>query len=191
MAEPSCAIISAETERQFVNELERMNPTYALAFRLIVETGIPYTHLIALKVSDVYGKDTLTYSARQGTVRKMPLSLTTKQKITALCLRKAPDDTLLIGKVRSQPLHSATFTLALKSASEACDIDPPVTIKSCHKTFLWHLLCQTGDIRQVKKYVHTNSESELYTYIGIPETEPIGALPTEAKIGRASCRERV
>ena len=179
----SKAITSELTERMFGDELKHKNIVYYLTFRLMVETDIPFKELTHLKVSDISGKTELSYTTHSGGSRTMPLSDGLQKEVNdyIAASQKKETDYLLTGRNNGNPLHTMTISQVFASVSKMLKIDPPVSIRSCHKTFIYHMLISDGSSSRARNYLHANSEKEIYEYIGVPAPDRKGKSPVVTK----------
>ena len=168
------AITSEHQERQFIAALEKRRLEYALIYKLITETGIPFSYLTELKVKELSGKNSLSYASRAGTPRDMPISIELQNEVSEFLNDKAPDELAFSSRNGKNPLHPATFNQALYSASKECSITPPVTLMSLRKTFLYKLILRDGNLNRVRSFTLYNSTADIYHYIGIEPPEKSG-----------------
>ena len=170
----SRAITSEFIEKAFAEELRRKKITYYFVFRLIIETDISFKEMSRLKVSDVRGKEAITYTKHSGGKRTAPISAELQKELSDYCAGMNKSESFLQGKNNSNPLHPSTISQVFKSVSETLKIDPPISIKSCHKTFIYKMVLRDGSCTRAKGYLHANSDKNLYDYIGVPAPEKRG-----------------
>ena len=173
----SKAITSEFTEQRFGEELKRKSMAYYLVFRIIIETDMPFSTITKQTVADVKGKTALTYTSHAGGIRKAPISDSLQKDISEYCEGKKQEDVFLTGKLNGNPLHVMTISQAFSSASKALKLDPPVSVRSCHKTFIYHMLLTDKNTTRARTYLHANSEREIYDFIGVPLPDRKGKNP--------------
>lgn len=165
------AITSEQMERAFEEAIRERNAAYYFVYRLIIDTGLPFTVIAALKVRDVYQKTEIEAVTHAGGMRTSQIPERLQKEINDYCKGRDSSEYFLRGKNNKNPLNSSTITQVFAATSKQLKLDPPITVKSCHKTFIYHLMLTDGNCKRARSYLHVNSEEDIYEYIGLPVPE--------------------
>ncbi len=165
-------IISPETRRIVRDELRSMDEGYYIIYCIITETGCPLQNLLDLKVSDMKGKATLTIPAskRYGTEKQASISPGLKEDIDAYLKDRNENDYAFTSRYTGNQLNVGTYKKALLSVSRYHGIEPPVTVSSLVKTYVYDLYTK-GDHTAFTHSPSRYSYKGLHEYLGLDVPE--------------------
>ena len=174
-------ITSTEKMAILTDALARLNPVYVIILRLLVETDVPLSRLLAMKVSDLRGKSEITYQGRKHLeiIRVEPIPESLQVLINDYLQERAPDDYAFTNVKGNKVMHTEVFRLALKNTSAICGFKPPATVLMLHKTYLYN----TYKVDQAKALSHasTISRRDFLRYIHLNEMADTDPSTTDVK----------
>lgn len=150
--------------------MERLHPAYPLILRLVIETDVPLKRLLDMHVSDLVGKSEITYQANKHMeiVRTEPISDELQSAINEYFADRNPDDLAFTGTRSGKKMHPEAFRLSLKNTSAICGFNPPATIMTLHKTYLYNTYkidkqralshASSTSLKQFLDYIHVNAD---------------------------------
>lgn len=174
------AIKDADSFERIRNELAALGDKYAVMFDVGVGTGLPLNSLLALKVGDVSGKESLPTIA--GGEFELPDDL--KNRIRSLSQGKSDDAPLFPGRDgSSSPLSRERAGRVLKEAGEKAGIQS-VGGGTMRKTFAFRLYEETGDAAALQSALNSPTVATALSFIG---EDPLSGRAADA----ASSRKRL
>lgn len=156
-----------ETLQKFKDMLRMVDDKYYIMFEIGVGTGMQLQDILALKNSDVTGKDSI--SVEIGTKKitqtfQIPEDL--KRMIASYTEGKDPDAYLIVGYSKNNgPLSREQAYRVLKQVGHSVGLGS-IGAQTMRKTFAWRYYKSTGDIYYLQNLFNHASPSITYRFIG-------------------------
>lgn len=167
------AIMSKELEDALGLKLKELGGTvYYLIYRIMIETGMPSTHLLKLKVKDVRGLTTLTINKHYTRTdapksRDVELSDTLAEEIDEYIKYKTDEDLFLSRPgTDNTPIALTSLQKYIMDAATACNADG-ISLMSLKKTYIFNRLEVSKDINKLRAEFGFKSKRELFEYLGL------------------------
>lgn len=147
--------------------LSQYNSDFSLIFYIIIDTNVPYLSLCDMKVSDLTDHDTITYHGMRNSdiLWEEPISPKVASLIKEHFKGRNPDELAFIGSRSGKKLGKSSFIKALANASASCGFNPPLSITSLHKTYVYFMFLK--DPKNAFKHTTARSKQDLYSYLQI------------------------
>lgn len=165
-------IISQQMFNILAESMSRLNPVYPIIMRIIIETDIPLTRLLEMKVSDIAGKTELSYEAskHREIIRTEPLSDELQSILNEYLADRDSDAYAFTGSRSGKKMHPEAFRLSLKNASAVCGFNPPANIGTLHKTYLYNTF--KTDQQKARSHASSTSLKRFLDFIHVDSDVP-------------------
>lgn len=186
-------ITSQKTIDALSAELRRMKESYYLIFNIMLETGMPLSHVLKSKVSDLYRHPKLTYASRHRTTTyKVPISLRLQRDIAAHLKGHKPDEFAFTAeKNSSKEMYPVTFQDALARACARLGISPAVNASSLRKTFIYNTVVNDGNYIRAAHFTDSSGPKEVRQYLGIDLPGDIDFAQVSKELTKATSRKAI
>lgn len=168
--------------------LKDIHPKYEMLFALGINTGLRVSDLLALRVSDIKGKDHVTINEQKTGKRKRFLINKPLQKELNKYTKMSglkDDDLLFPGnskppkeegkKSKAGQISRIQIYRVLNDAAQKCGLDE-IGTHTMRKTFGFHFYKRTHDVAMLMDIFNHSAPSITLRYIGITDSQKDEAL---------------
>lgn len=164
-------ITSAIVETKLGVEIKKKDLALYILYRILIETGIPYTHLVKRNVGSFRNKKNISYSTKNEGIITESFSDDTLENISIYIEEKDDDELMFPNKHTDSPLHPSCAIRAFNRCAKKIGLSERITPAVLKKTYFFHLLLNTSEMSVFRKRTSLYTKKEICDYFGI-ETIP-------------------
>ncbi|MGG3717398.1 site-specific integrase [Heyndrickxia ginsengihumi] len=159
------------------SDIERMKKALhgrnLLLFTIGINSALRISDILALKVGDVRGKDTLMLKEQKtGKTKQFRLNKSIQKAVRELVPADAKDDDWLFpSRQGTKPISRVQAWRILNEAAERAGVDVAIGTHTMRKTMAYHAYKSGTDISLLMRVLNHSSQRETLRYIGITQEQ--------------------
>lgn len=167
------AITSSKVEESIGKALKEAYEPYYFVYNLGIATGGSISHILRLKVKDLYNQTTIFFPKKRqseqaddiaGHLKVIPKALF--EELNKYLLDKNPNSFAFPSyRDASKPMAYTAFQAALNNACVRANV-PHISLNSLRKTYYYHQYLSDGSIEEVAKALKLHPE-EAFDFLGL------------------------